>query len=183
MENKTMNNYFTVDYIILGCLSIEPMSGYDIKRLISISTSLFYNASYGSIYPTLKKMEEAGLVVAEEAVENGRFKKIYALTAEGHKEFMAWLEEPPKPIVIKNDMLLRLFFYRHLPREKVLSITAAHIEQLKAFKLELDEIEATEGSWADKFQYDTLRWGKDFYDFQISWYEKLLYQLENETSQ
>ncbi len=54
-----MNNYFTVDYIILGCLSIEPMSGYDIKRLISISTSLFYNASYGSIYPTLKKMEEA----------------------------------------------------------------------------------------------------------------------------
>jgi hypothetical protein len=96
---------------------------------------------------------------------------------------MAWLEEPPKPIVIKNDMLLRLFFYRQLPREKVLSITAAHIEQLKAFKLELDEIEATEGSWADKFQYDTLRWGKDFYDFQISWYEKLLYQLENETSQ
>jgi hypothetical protein len=73
----------------------------------------------------------------------------------------------PKPIVIKNDMLLRLFFYRQLPREKVLSITAAHIEQLKAFKLELDEIEATEGSWADKFQYDTLRWGKDFYDFQI----------------
>ena len=175
-----MNNNFTVDFIILGCLSMQPMSGYDIKRLISISTSLFYNASYGSIYPTLKKMEEAGLVEAEEAVENGRFKKIYALTSAGRKEFMAWLEEPPKPIVIKNDMLLRLFFYRHLPREKVLSITAAHIEQLKAFKLELEEIETAEGDWADKFQYDTLRWGKDFYDFQIGWYEKLLYELENE---
>lgn len=55
MENRTMNNNFTVDFIILGCLSMQPMSGYDIKRLISISTSLFYNASYGSIYPTLKK--------------------------------------------------------------------------------------------------------------------------------
>ncbi|MBP1761245.1 MAG: transcriptional regulator, PadR-like family [Firmicutes bacterium] len=176
-----MNNNFTVDYIILGCLSINPMSGYDIKRLISISTSLFYNASYGSIYPTLKKMEEAGLVEAEEAVENGRFKKIYALTDEGRKEFMAWLEEPPHPIVIKNDMLLRLFFYRQLPREKVLAITAAHIEQLKAFKLELEEIESAEGGWADKYQYNTLRWGKDFYDFQIGWYEKLLHELENET--
>ena len=176
-----MNNNFTVDYIILGCLSINPMSGYDIKRLISISTSLFYNASYGSIYPTLKKFEESGLVDSEEAVENGRFKKVYSLTAEGRKEFMAWLEEPPNPIVIKNDMLLRLFFYRQLPREKVLAITAAHIEQLKAFKLELEEIETVEGGWADKYQYNTLRWGKDFYDFQIGWYEKLLHELEDET--
>ena len=172
---------FAVDYVILGCLSIQPMSGYDIKRLISVSTSLFYNASYGSIYPTLKKMEESGLVVSEEVVENGRFKKIYALTADGRQEFMEWLEEPPRPIVIKNDMLLRLFFYRHLPREKVLSITIAHIEQLKAFKLELEEIEAAEGAWADKFQHYTLGWGKDFYDFQIGWYEKLLHELENET--
>ena len=173
-----MISNFTVDYIILGCLSIQPMSGYDIKRLISISTSLFYNASYGSIYPTLKKMEEAGLVNSDEVVENGRFKKIYDLTAEGRQEFMDWLENPPKPIVIKNDMLVRLFFYRNLPREKVLSITAAHIEQLKAFKLELDEIEAEEGSVADKFQRYTLRWGKDFYAFQIDWYENLLRELE-----
>ena len=173
-----MISNFTVDYIILGCLSIQPMSGYDIKRLISISTSLFYNASYGSIYPTLKKMEEAGLVNSDEVVENGRFKKIYTLTAEGRQEFMDWLEDPPKPIVIKNDMLVRLFFYRNLPREKILSITAAHIEQLKAFKLELDEIEAEEGSVADKFQQYTLRWGKDFYASQIDWYENLLRELE-----
>jgi DNA-binding PadR family transcriptional regulator len=167
-----------VDYIILGCLSTQPMSGYDIKRLISISTSLFYNASYGSIYPTLKKMEEAGLVDSQEAVENGRFKKIYALTAEGQREFMEWLENPPKPIVIKNDMLVRLFFYRNLPREKILALTAAHIEQLKAFRLELDEIESLAGQEADKFQQYTLRWGKDFYVFQIDWYEKLLHDLE-----
>ncbi|NLV22237.1 MAG: PadR family transcriptional regulator [Syntrophomonadaceae bacterium] len=169
----------TVDYIILGCLSIQPMSGYDIKRLISISTGLFYNASYGSIYPTLKKFEEAGLVNSEEVVENGRFKKIYALTYEGQREFMEWLEEPPRPIVIKNDMLLRLFFYRHLPQDKVLSITASHIEQLKAFKLELEEIEAAEGAGADKFQRYTLRWGMDFYDFQIGWYKKILLELDD----
>lgn len=175
-----MISNFTVDYIILGCLSISPMSGYDVKRLISVSTSLFYNASYGSIYPTLKKMEETGLVSAEETVENGRFKKIYALTAEGRREFMEWLEEPPKPIVIKNDMLVRLFFYRHLPREKVLSITAAHIKQLQAFQLELEEIESTDGTVADRFQQYTLQWGKDFYDFQIGWYEKLLQELSGD---
>jgi DNA-binding PadR family transcriptional regulator len=177
-----MISNFAVDYVILGCLSIQPMSGYDIKRLIGISTSLFYNASYGSIYPTLRKMEEAGLVNSEESVENGRFKKTYSLTAEGKHEFMEWLEEPPRPIVIKNDMLLRLFFYRHLPREKIVSITASHIEQLRAFKLELEEIEAQEGAIADKFQQYTLCWGKDFYDFQIGWYEKLLHELDHEAN-
>ena len=90
---------------------------------------------------------------------------------------MEWLEEPPKPIVIKNDMLVRLFFYRHLSREKVLSITAAHIKQLQAFQLELEEIESTDGTVADRFQQCTLQWGKDFYDFQIGWYEKLLQEL------
>lgn len=175
-----MISYSMVDYITLGCLSIRPMSGYDIKRLISISTGLFYNASYGSIYPTLKKMEEDELVDSEEVVENGRFKKIYALTDKGQRVFMEWLEQPPRSIVIKNDMLLRLFFYRHLPREKVLSTTVDHIKQLKSFKMELEDIEVAEGTGADKFQRYTLRWGIDFYEFLIDWYNKLLTELADE---
>jgi len=172
-----MLNNSTVENIILGCLTHRPMSGYEIKRLISISTSLFYNASYGSIYPTLKKLEDFGLVQSNEVVENGRFKKIYTLTAEGQQEFMEWLQNPPKPIVIKNDMLVRLFFYHNLSRDKMLSLTAAHIEQLKGFRLELDEIESVAQEEANLFQHYTLRWGRDFYAFLIEWYEKLLEDL------
>lgn len=168
----------TVDNIILGCLSLRPMSGYEIKRLISISTSLFYNASYGSIYPILKKLEEGGQLSADEVVENGRFKKIYALTGAGRQDFLEWLENPPKPIVMKNDMLVRLFFYHNLPQEKILALTAAHIEQLKAFRQELDEIEIVAEAEGDRFQRYTLRWGRDFYAFLINWYQDLLEELK-----
>lgn len=177
-----MINNSAVENIILGCLTHQPMSGYEIKRVISISTSLFYNASYGSIYPTLKKLEDSGLVQSNEMVENGRFKKIYALTAEGYKEFMHWLENPPKPIVIKNDMLVRLFFYHNLSRAKMLELTSAHIEQLKGFRLELDEIEPVAQEEGNLFQQYTLRWGRDFYAFLIDWYEKLLQDLINHPS-
>lgn len=173
-----MLNNSTVDNIILGCLSLQPMSGYEIKRLISISTSLFYNASYGSIYPTLKKLEEGGLLTANEVVENGRFKKIYELTEEGRKELLEWLENPPKPIVMKNDMLVRLFFYQNLSQEKIVELTAAHIEQLKAFRQELDEIEPVAQTEGGKFQQYTLRWGRDFYAFLINWYQQLLGEIK-----
>lgn len=178
-----MLNNSTVDNIILGCLTLGPMSGYEIKRLISISTSLFYNASYGSIYPTLKKMEEFGLVQSNEVVENGRFKKIYALTSEGQQEFMEWLENPPRPIVIKNDMLVRLFFYHNLTQDKMLELTSAHIEQLKGFRLELDQIVPVAQQEGDCFQQYTLRWGRDFYAFLIEWYEKLLEELKAKSDQ
>lgn len=174
-----MSSNSTVENIILGCLSLQPMSGYEIKRLIGISTSLFYNASYGSIYPTLKKLEEGGLLTANEAVENGRYKKIYKLTEEGHQDLIAWLENPPKPIVIKNDMLVRLFFYHNLSQEKILELTAAHIEQLKAFRQELDEIEPVAQAEGDRFQQYTLQWGRDFYAFLINWYQKLLKELKS----
>lgn len=169
-----------VENIILGCLSLQPMSGYEIKRLISFSTSLFYNASYGSIYPTLKKLEEGGQLIANEVVENGRFKKIYALTQQGRQDLLEWLEDPPKPIVMKNDMLVRLFFYHNLSQARILEMTAAHIEQLKAFRQELDEIEPLAQEEGDKFQRYTLRWGRDFYAFLIQWYQNLLEELKNE---
>lgn len=167
-----------VENIILGCLSTKPMSGYEIKSLISMSTSLFYNASYGSIYPTLKKHEENGLVVSREQVDNGRFKKIYELTEVGEKVLMEWLQQDARPITIKNDMLLRLFFYGNLPNEKRLELTSDYIKQLKSFKQELDEIDPIAQEVSDIYQQYTLRWGKDFYSFLIDWYENLLKELK-----
>ncbi|KUG03808.1 transcriptional regulator, padr family [hydrocarbon metagenome] len=167
-----------VENIILGCLTTRPMSGYEIKQLISLSTSLFYNASYGSIYPILKKQEEAGLVSVEELVEGGRFKKIYQLTEKGRNTFLQWLEEPPQPITIKNDMLVRLFFFNNVTREKQVEITEIYLDHLKDFRQRLDDIAPAAASYSDIYKDYTLRWGKDFYQFLILWYENLLSDLQ-----
>ena len=49
-------------YAILGMLSIEPMSGYDIKKEIEESISNFWTESYGQIYPVLKSLVAEKLV-------------------------------------------------------------------------------------------------------------------------
>ena len=51
-------------YVILGMVRREPRSGYEIKALVDNSTRFFWAASYGQIYPELKRLSEAGLVGA-----------------------------------------------------------------------------------------------------------------------
>ena len=40
-------------------------SGYDIKKAIDIATRFFWSASFGQIYPELKRLQKAGLVEVE----------------------------------------------------------------------------------------------------------------------
>lgn len=45
-----------------------------------------YKLSYGTLYPTLHKMENEGLLTREDRVEEGRVKKYYAATEHGLEE-------------------------------------------------------------------------------------------------
>ncbi len=45
---------------LLGVLSFGPQSGYDIKAFVDSSIRFFWAASYGSIYPELKRLEAMG---------------------------------------------------------------------------------------------------------------------------
>ncbi len=49
-------------FVILGLLNEEPLSGYDIKKIIDIRMSFFWQESYGQIYPELGKLREEGLI-------------------------------------------------------------------------------------------------------------------------
>src|SRR6266513_2814284 len=58
--------------VVLGLLSLGPRSGYDIKAVVDRSTRFFWAASYGQIYPELRRLEEDGLIEGEDAPRRGR---------------------------------------------------------------------------------------------------------------
>lgn len=76
------------DRIVLGFLMERDMTGYDIKKTMENSTNFFFNTSYGNIYPTLKKLEEAGHLKSYEEIRKGKLNKFYSITDEGKKAFM-----------------------------------------------------------------------------------------------
>ncbi len=97
--------------VLLGLLTIESMSGYDLGQMIRESIGHFWNESYGQIYPNLKKLAAEGFVTSKVERQKGRpDRRIYSITKKGHERLAKWLAVPPQPEIPRNEMLLKLFF-------------------------------------------------------------------------
>ncbi|HEV2964232.1 MAG TPA: PadR family transcriptional regulator [Candidatus Angelobacter sp.] len=114
-------------FAILGALSLKPASGYDIKRFVASSIGHFWNESYGSIYPILKKLAHEKLIQAQKGPQSGRDRVVYAITQEGEKALREWLLLPPRTEPFRSEILLKLFFARRSPA----NISATHIQETK----------------------------------------------------
>ncbi len=77
----------TLDLLILKALSLEPLHGVGISRRITQVTQGGFQVSFGSLFPSLHRMEERGWVEAEwRASENNRRAKYYRLTSAGRAQ-------------------------------------------------------------------------------------------------
>ena len=115
-------------YAVMGALSICPGSGYDIKKLMEQSTSNFWNESYGQISPILKQLIEEGLATSQAEKQEGKPERyVYTLTERGTEELQRWLTEPVEYVIERNELLLKLYFGKHVPVEK-------NIEHVRTFQ-------------------------------------------------
>ena len=99
-----------IDCVILGLLSHEDLTGYEIKKRMDTSLKYFWGASYGSIYPTLSDLVKRGLANKRDGAENNRNKIIYSITEEGRSYLKEWLGIPVKKDELRYETLLKLFF-------------------------------------------------------------------------
>jgi transcriptional regulator len=80
----------TLDLLILKALSLEPLHGVGISRRITQITTGAFRVSFGSLFPSLHRMEERGWVEAEwRTSENNRRAKYYRLTSGGRTQLKA----------------------------------------------------------------------------------------------
>lgn len=108
-------------FAVLGFLASSPKSGYEIKKAISETTSYFWNESFGQIYPILRELEGAGLVERGELATNGkRTSQKYCITLAGLEALRAWLEAPIENFAARNELLLKMFFGRHVSRDTLI---------------------------------------------------------------
>ncbi len=77
----------TLDLLILKALSLEPLHGVGVSRRVTQITQGAFQVSFGSLFPSLHRMEERGWVEAEwRASENNRRAKYYRLTSSGRAQ-------------------------------------------------------------------------------------------------
>lgn len=138
-------------YAILGLLSLDSMSGYDIKKKIEASTSNFWSESYGQIYPILKRLVAEGLATQSVEEQVGKpDRHVYMLTDKGLQELQRWLIEPAEPQVERIEILLKLFFGQQV----AVADNIYHVQQFRKLQQQLLQKyqaieEDTKTKWAD----------------------------------
>ena len=169
--------------IILGFLRFRPRSGYDIKKSVEVSTQFFWGASFGQIYPELKRLESAGLVEVEQIAERRR--KVYRLTTAGERALVEWLRgDYGELFQYRDEGLLRLFFSDLLDAQTAL----ANVRGMREWRERLveflrAEIEPHAQEDADvgaRFPLRALHLGLAMLKAQADWLENLEGELESE---
>lgn len=146
----------TIDLIVLGMLKKEPMSAYDIQKLVEYrNISKWVKISTPSIYKKTVQLEKKGFVKGS-IVKEGKMpeKVIYSLTDAGQEEFeKLMLEIAAKPIRIFldfNAVIVNLDSLSSENRKLCIDSIEENIKELKSYleqniheKENLPEIPAT----------------------------------------
>ena len=126
----------TIDLIVLGMLKKEPMSAYDIQKLVEYrNISKWVKISTPSIYKKTIQLEEKGLIRGE-VVKEGKMpeKAVYSLTEAGESEFQRLMFEIS--FLDFNAVIVNL---DSLPYEKQRACVAEIQENINTLKAYLEE--------------------------------------------
>ncbi len=107
-----------LELAILGLLKERAMHGYQLKKRLADTLGSFWQVSYGSLYPGLKRLQR------EEAVEMifpkdqvGRRKNVYRITPKGELLFSELLERAGQEATEDNGFSIRFAFFKYLKPE------------------------------------------------------------------
>ena len=169
--------------VILGMLKLGLRTGYDVKKAIDLSTRFFWSASYGQIYPELKRLRKAGLIKARQQ-PRGKVKRTeYTLTGSGERALQEWLTGTDALYELRDEGLLRLFFGDLVSTEDVLANLRARRETLARYLAHFRTIEAdARTGFADESQlypYLALTYGIGMLEWSIEWYRETEERLES----
>ena len=77
----------TLDLLLMKILALEPLHGWAISQRLKQVSADVLQASDGSLYPALHKLEQEGWITAEwKTSEAGRRAKYYSLTRLGRRQ-------------------------------------------------------------------------------------------------
>jgi DNA-binding PadR family transcriptional regulator len=163
--------------VILGMLAMHPRSGYEIKSFADASTKYFWAASYGQIYPELRRLADAGLIEGEHSPRGGRQRTVYSLTKAGRHALREWHQAPPEVFEHRDEGLLKLFLTGAVAPDRAAEIARQYSELAAEVADELREVEE-HAEDKDPAAYAVLRFGIEHNDWIAEWFERRALEFE-----
>ncbi len=119
--------------LCLGILFFDDVTGYEIKKLAAEGRfNHFIEASYGSIYPTLNRLTDEGLLVWREETQDGKpSRKVYSITDRGRDALFATLHEETRPDIFKSEFLFVCLYSAYLETDTLKKLVSTQVHRLR----------------------------------------------------
>jgi DNA-binding PadR family transcriptional regulator len=163
-----------LELAILGLLKERSMHGYQLSKRLTDSLGGFWRVSYGSLYPSLKRLERQGAVEQVfDQQEVARRKNVYRITDAGETLFRKLLEEAGSDATGEdNRFRVRLAFFKYLAPESRIRV----LERRRAFLEErLDTITSSLATTTgDTYTMSLIQHGRETTEQDIAWLNGLI---------
>lgn len=177
-----------LEIAVLGLLNQSPMHGYELRKRLSTLLGAFRAFSYGSLYPTLRRLSDAGWISEEASLDAGpsanparsrRGKRVYRLTAEG-KEHLAELLSDVGPDAFDDEGFgARLAFFAQTRSDIRMRVLEGRRRRVEEQRDGMRSALARTGERLDRYTRELQEHGLESVDREVRWLTEL---IEQETS-
>ncbi|MDT4943824.1 MAG: hypothetical protein QOH14_557 [Pseudonocardiales bacterium] len=170
-----------LEIAVLGLLNESPMHGYELRKRLATLLGAFRAFSYGSLYPTLRRLSEAGWIseeapidAASPAARSRRGKRVYRLTAEGKEHLAGLLAEVGPDAFDDEGFGARLAFFAQTRSEIRLQILEGRRRRVEEQREGMKSTLARTGERLDRYTRVLHEHGLDSVDREVRWLTELI---------
>jgi len=174
-----------LELAILGLLQEHPMHGYELRKELATKLGTIRAAiSYGTLYPTLKRLQTAGWIgEAEEAspatgeipaLTSRRGRVVYRITAEGKERFAELLAQTGPETYDDAGFGVHFAFFARTDRATRLRILEGRRRRIEERREGLRDVLARASERLDAYTLELQRHGLDACEREVRWLEELI---------
>jgi DNA-binding PadR family transcriptional regulator len=161
-------------YFVLGLLAQQPMSGYDIKRLLERLKWLIGSSSFGNIYPTLHALLQDGWVTVDVITHEDRPpKKVYTIRERGRQALRESLDRPVSPEASMKAFVMRLILAHDFDQRGLIACLRQRQAQVISHRDALEEMSGESRQTGVGWQL-ALDYGLAVADTELDWLDRAL---------
>lgn len=170
-----------LEFAILGLLHEAPMHGYELRKRLFDMLGTLRAFSYGSLYPTLRRLLKAGLIVEDDEQEQDvarawgkRAKRVYKLTAEGKERFAEMLADVGPQAYDDEGFGVHMAFFSRTPAEVRMRILEGRRRRVEERREGLRSSVSRAGEQIDRYTRELHRLGLEHSEREVRWLNELI---------
>jgi len=181
-----------LELAILGLLNEASMHGYELRKQIGLRLGGFRAFSYGSLYPALRRLTRAGLIVEDvdqpvpettSGTWSRRSRKVYRITAEGKERFADLLADAGPQAWDDETFGVHLAFFSRTPAETRMRILEGRRRAVEERREGIRAALGRAGEQIDRYTRELHQLGLDSTDREVRWLNELISREQAEQRQ